>query len=649
MPARQEWSVRADGGKTDWSGPQVVVFVPDDGDLSRGFEWLRQELNGGESVVRLIGCGVTDPSSWPTWLSTHPRASSAILTEVDAYLPLDRGARLESFALDVDGWLRRVFAGDFGTLDVARAFRSTFTNRVLLQQFSAWTLLEGLSTHHPTDPIRSPDARWQAWLKPQMKPTLLERSWFALRLLAAASVLVVASLGRRAWEFVKEAPSRKKLVDLAGGLRGAPKVWVGVIGSWPYASRHVLESVKSYEAEFGVLLQDTLKPGALDAHLAGKVEAKDAVLPTLGQPALAGRYGAIGQVVSAMTGTELVASSLRGVWATARATLRAALVGPRIGIFTIEDRIQGIARVLTIDVLRAHEAEAATAKLIASHDFSGSRILWPHASAPSVTVPDLMLQAAGATTIELVHGAFADRQGVVTYAFSASSIRATWTEVEARFLEPHMRGQRCVGGFVPRAAAVERLPRPKVSRILALTNYGAGVLGPTVARFSRLGYCQQAFFEALDAAVAASGREFEVVWRPHPADDERSFAAILKRYSYLTLSRGQRSLEADLEATDLVVSSWSSALVEALRHPVPVFVHTIPYYEATGVFAAFDATRTFTTGQSLIAGFNSCLLAVERNLPGSLAAEQTLRTRFFGTSRSSRSAEMALQVSRASA
>lgn len=649
MPVRERWSVRADGAVGVTSGREHVIFVPDDGDLSLGFEWLRAavDVNPSARWFRLIGCDVTNVAIWPDWLSKHPKANAIVLTEVDAYLPFSRAARLEALAKEVDAWLTTVFGGLWGDIDPARAFRSSLTNRVLLQAFSAWVLLEGLQYHHQNDTIQSPDARWSQLLEPQEPISPQEHLKFALTLGAVVLGNAGASFGRRAWEYFKEIPSRRGLAERASTSENA-NAWIGVIGSWPYASRHVIECIKGAEwtAQFGVLLQDTLRAGGQDAHEAQRTTDHDVVFPTLQQPALDGRVGAVDQCVSATGLKELAASFVSAARVMGVATFRAALAGPKLGPFALNGDLQALARVLTIDVLRAEEARAATARLIARRSFSGTTIVWPHASAPSVGVPDLMLQKAGATTVELVHGAFADRQGVLTYAFSTPSVRATWTQAEARMLEPHTRGQRCFGGFVPRGPAVSRTARKIPQRVLALTNYGAGVLGPSVAHHSRLGYCQRAFFQALKAAVPALGYQVAVRWRPHPADHNDSFASILAGSPELELSRNVRSLEEDLESADIVVSSWSSALVEALRHPVPIFVHAIPYYEGDGVLSAFDASRVFSTPDELVSGFQQYAKALKRNASTAREPEAELRRRFFGPSGEPQPAAAALELNR---
>jgi hypothetical protein len=56
----------------------------------------------------------------------------------------------------------------------------------------------------------------------------------------------------------------------------------------------------------------------------------------------------------------------------------------------------------------------------------------------------------------------------------------------------------------------------------------------------------------------------------------------------------------------VVVTSVSTSIVEALRQPVPIFIHHIPFYEALGVHSIFSAARRFENGDQIPDGLHAC-------------------------------------------
>src|SRR5262249_33180035 len=113
-----------------------------------------------------------------------------------------------------------------------------------------------------------------------------------------------------------------------------------------------------------------------------------------------------------------------------------------------------LAKLLTVDVLRAREAFRATAALRARRSVAGTTVLWAHENSPGDVVVDQRLQAAGATTVELVH-AITEIGQQLCQSVSSTTVKAMWSYPEAETLASYRPRQRLEGGFFPRP-----MPRP---------------------------------------------------------------------------------------------------------------------------------------------------------------------------------------------
>src|SRR5262249_33251684 len=152
--------------------------------------------------------------------------------------------------------------------------------------------------------------------------------------------------------------------------RGDPSVWIAVLGHWPTASRVVVEHVaplaRRASERLGVLLLAALQPGHVK-HRSGADAERGEILPTLDAPELDGLIATVEQGVSVESARELARVlgdsarlSLAAIMRAARAPLALELDGVRVPARV--DRVH-LARLLTVDVLRAREAWQATGAL----------------------------------------------------------------------------------------------------------------------------------------------------------------------------------------------------------------------------------------------------------------------------------------------
>ena len=78
--------------------------------------------------------------------------------------------------------------------------------------------------------------------------------------------------------------------------------------------------------------------------------------------------------------------------------------------------------------------------------------------------------------------------------------------------------------------------------------------------------------DALSAVMHECGNDVEVILRPHPHEDRQQWLALFAPDCRPLLSVNA-NVHDDLAAADLVVSSMSSAAIEALACRVPIAFH----------------------------------------------------------------------------
>jgi hypothetical protein len=650
MPDREPWSAYP-GHAAQTAGQEVVILVPPEAPLSAGFEAARRALARGEPRVRVVGCGATLRESWPQWVDD---SAGLCLTELDAYLPCDRASSTSELADALRDWLAAVFDGAIDGVRAERALWASAMLRVFQPVFASWPLVLGLSQIHGQDHLLCTDSSWVggealsrlaaasggtfAYLEPPGVKT-----GFPARLMLWGAVSAWAAICFRAYEYWRERSSRERLRTLRERGGAAPSTWIGVFGDWPRATRHVIEGVghaaRLRGERIGVLLYGSLQPGLRrddDTH----GHTGSVVFPALEQPALQSNVAAVDQCASIETVGALVANGASSLLRSVRVLARMVEWGRIVKLgdlsFDLLPRIPALARLATFDVLRGNEAVRATRALLRRRSFEGARVVWPHASLTTEAVPDLLLQGAGATTYDFIHGSLYDALDVHTIGRTNSSLKVLWTEGEARVYAPLTGHQTTVGGYVPRVrAAMRRAPRDRrlagPARILALTNYVCSGRANGTKPY-RMECYQYAFFDALSGAVRSGTGPVEIRWRPHPSDDRSRVEATAARHVSLkmSLSLEPDGLSKELLWADVVLTSISSTIAEALDYALPILVHEIPFFDSAGVLSFFSPERLFCRADDLGPKLRSCLEALDAGSTDALRHEAALERALFG-------------------
>jgi hypothetical protein len=234
------------------------------------------------------------------------------------------------------------------------------------------------------------------------------------------------------------------------------------------------------------------------------------------------------------------------------------------------------------------------------------------------------LRERGAITAELVHG-MTEVTHQHTVGRTSTSLKAVWSLPEADELAPSRPSQRMLGGFMPAAAPsppVVRVPvgaRP-VNVLVASSYWITGwSLDPRLTAHYQEPFLRQA--REL-GALAVNLR-----WRPHPGDDPEAVARMCAAFPELERSRG--SVDDDLRWADVLATSVSSLIMEALDYQLPVFVHETPRWDDAHL-EVFAGERRFGLAQTLLEALAPCLDALRRGDPALLEPERALRRRLLG-------------------
>jgi hypothetical protein len=202
-----------------------------------------------------------------------------------------------------------------------------------------------------------------------------------------------------------------------------------------------------------------------------------------------------------------------------------------------------------------------------------------------------VLQEGGARTIEFYHGA-----GVETWVGASEG----QTEFRSLFIQSDAEtvsalGQKCIVGGMPQRVTPNPARPAGPRRLLILTNY--------VHRdFEAEGRHRYEPFqnEILDIAPKLRAqRDVLVRWRPHPADNPERVRKALERHPEIERSPS-RALEEDLGWCDLVVTTMSTALVEALFAGVPIFKHVLPEFRDGPNCRCYDPSRVFLWSDEVV-------------------------------------------------
>ena len=620
------------------TGPQVepgevVLLLPEPvhgevaepaGQRLRALFDAARAMTGGGGRVRVVAAGASLPDNWPGWIDECP---NLVTTELGAYRAMHPIESTRDLARLVQDWLGRV-AGDLSAdIDAAESLYASMGNRFLQPLFEAVSYASGLAAAHPGSTFHCVD---EDWLGVESLRTLVapsggrvrpeggrEPGHWRLRMAAWLGWRWLVAVGGQVRLYARAAPSRRRLAALR--RPGSPRLWLALQPDWPRINRHVLEQVAGDPtAEYGVLLTTSLQPGDVT-----KPEGTKAVWPGIPEVLLDGPSPAI---VDQIVGPDSLGGLVRGLVAGTRACVGAArrLFSQDNDLLRLAGGLdqpavaQGVARLLTVDVLQAEMVGAAVRALVERRNVRGSVVVFSILNVVDTAAANSVLKRAGATTVDFRHGSgglgwFGFHETFADFVLGRSSVDAKLVRMLGR--APLQ---------VPPPRSVASRTRGRIHHLLITTGYCHESWRPS-------GFPLRHFeVELMRGAelLAAARPDLGIRWRPHPGDDAAEITARMARFPFLTLSQGG-SLADDLAWADAVISYGGSTLTEAVQAGVPVLVHAMPSLLTYPDIALLGPERRFLYAADLPACFERLSRMCEASEEGCTVESARMFDLFF--------------------
>lgn len=559
----------------------TLLVVSSRGSGAELFERARPHL--GCQPVRIVGHGVTVKELWPSWLAE----SNVVLTELGAYRlrsGLEETTRLRSLMRQ---WLDDAFRGSMLEGSPSSVLFGGAAGRLVQGQLEMVAVARGLRLAKPArivfasadDPLAqvldlAPEKRWSS----------------RLRLAAFGAAGIVASAARQLLEVRAAAPTHRALRERAVNLP-VGSLWVVLVADWYRANRHVIDAIAGPALErgelSGILLMGTLAPGErVERTTRGRT----------GSSLWSGLH-ALGPLppdlpVAQIVGEETLAACLTTLPGDAFASLRA-LCGAVALPAVVEDgnvRLnlahdpRALATLATMDVFRARSAARAALRAAKQQKMSGSNVVFVGCATPAASAAVAVLRSQAVTSVDFVHGAGWDN--AYGHAETPADVVLTWTEPDRTVFQA--LGNRAVQMGMPTSKPPRRAGSDGSVRILLLTNYCHRDAIST-------GHSRVAFqYELLRVAAlcARRGLPWSFTWRPHPADDLEHVDRTLAVSPGVAL-QADGTLRDALGTHDVVVSSLSTSVYEALSADMPVLVHVAPEWDEAPAYSFVQPQRSF--------------------------------------------------------
>lgn len=615
---------RGTGGAVD------LVLVPRGSPLGPGFEMARRLLDRG-AHVRLVGEGVTVRTVWPEWVAGQDRL---VLTELGAYVTVESVERAAEATDDLKEWADRVFSGVVPGQRGSDIFYGAAAMRIFWHRLMAYPALVGVVASHRAGRYHCSDPRWPgigllSWLCREAGGELLpverprRRGRIASFLAVSVAALALTVL-HQVVLYLRSGRSRRKLRDIRKrSISDSKRIWLVLSPLWARSNRHVLSTVLEPLVRDGVwpgvIAYGDIRPGRKDEQRLNRFISKE-IWPGLEMSDEDLVKCSFEQVGNPESIGQLAACVWQGTVRSLKVILRFVNDGLAAGRgplkVDLSDRVPTVARLATVDVFRAVASERATARAIGRHDFGDSLVIFTASGTwPEMTVPDLLLQRAGATTVDFWHGV----TGAWYYFYPlVSSLRSYQIECDARAALCD-RWPFVVSEVTDRLLPDRDRPGRKTTNILIVSAYAHrdtlndGTLPGLPFQSELLG--------VVDQIRSVFGDRFRFRWRPHPADLDEPVREAHGGLRDVELSRGA-PLEEDARWADVIVTCFSTVAFEALSLRVPIFLHTIPGLRDFPSVLGFHRSRKFFYASEIVRPFTECIRALDEGDPTVLEPER---------------------------
>lgn len=616
--------------------PSEIIIVMPSGDLSTAFD-IAGKLLSKKKSVRLIGHGVTLKNTHPTWVS---KAENFWLTELGAYQTRKIIETRSILRKDIESWLRVTFGEIITGCDTGKLFYGTVFNRFL----GNVEMIGGILTFYEIVEFYGSKNYYclqNQWENLSVYKIIVEKfrgnlknaedsySSKKIKLLITGFATMGAVLLRQTLFYIQERASRLELKRLSDKSKAKPKTknWVVSVADWDRMNLLVNKMVSLPLLErgerLGILLAGKLTPGKrVESNLKARTKAE--LWSGLGKLKNYLARCPVEQVVSATSIPELLTLYWRFIKKSSTAIFRAATVSEDQKTFNFDftAKLFVLVKLLTQDIFDALAAEQATHKVIARYDFQDAEVIFPASGVMPFSAVDMVLQQAGAKTVDFIHGTSISWIGMIP---SPSTKRLSLLRQNNEIVASPR--QEIINTETQPIALKRSENRIKARNLLIVSNYcHRDVTGKMAHPYLPF---QDELLNIVTVIRELFPTRFNFRWRPHPADLEPGIMYTLERFENVELSRG-KSLEEDLEWADITFSSYSTVLYEALSFEMPVFLHALPANTDLPSILCFDPARRFYRATEIRQSFVECIKKLDENDPQALNFEKQIRQAWFG-------------------
>jgi hypothetical protein len=620
--------------------PTEIIIVPTGGDLSRGFE-LAKELLAQNLAVRLIGEGVNLRWTQPAWVR---ETGQLWLTELGAYHTKKLKETDWILQKDIKSWLNEVLGEVITGHDSGKVFLGSALTRLFASSDNAGSLpvlseiveLHGVKNYYYI-PGTQVSAKQIEHLIASVGGTLktvksMSFSAMRLRIVSQGFAWMAAVILRQLYFHNKEKPSRLRLNKLKKQHKVNSKYssWAVLFADFKRMNSMVVNSFVLPALEnkepVGILLAGRLVLGEILGVESREQTGNDnwtglseleAHLPEC----------RVEQIVSVESWLELFKLFVRFLKKASAAIFRIAWKPTYTGEkfkFDFSENWVDLITMLTQDVYQALSTEIATDKATLRNDFQGATVVFAVNGAVPFSIADAMLQSAGATTIDFIHGIPGTWLGMIP---SISSIR----EVQIKpNIDTEISAEQKITVTKTRCPTVfKQTNSSKPARNILLTTSYALYFSKYNGNIPWLPF-QKEMLSVVPIIRELFPDRFQFRWRAHPWDWKPAVEQTKNRVGNIELSEG-RLLNEDLEWADIVISSFSTVLGDALWYDVPVFLHTAPLSADIPAVLSFDSSRRFFLASEIRLPFLECVKNLDSGNPEALAFEKQTRRAWFET------------------
>lgn len=604
--------------------------------LETGFKKAYSIASAGRSV-RLVAHGCTLPLSQPGWVKAQTNLSLCELGQYRLGDPIQQTRELSS---SIRYWLDSIFAPAAGRRQASRIFYGSLAGRVLQPLFDAIPYAHGLAAAYPGGNFIITDNAWPGThiLQSLIEPTggrvisplpQRVRGW-RLRFTIAFLFTFLRAITGQLKNYALSKKARVFLTKHSSGDKPKPKIWLALVPNWERVNRHVIDRIAlpllERKIPFGIVCITTLAMGERTQARKEQRPTSDLPWPVLDDLKPHIKQIPLEQLVRPYSPLRFLSALCIGCVASFRIGWRLFWHGPSLAFgpyrAELDMHCRPISALATVDVLPVAMAKEALSELSERTSFTGCKVVFSSVGVADSAAADHALRQSGATTINFVHGALGD--GWYGQTENCSDYMMVWTHTDVA--NGVSQGASTLFS-PPDLTFVSRKDSRTASNILFLTNYlhndwtaAHYPLEPFLLEMLR----SQKLIEQEHPGL------FRFRWRPHPSDVKPEIERVASQYPAFELSQ-QKSLDEDLLWADIVITSPSTAILNALAADLPVFVHCPPAQRNLSEMRALAGERKFYYATELTSSFSDLVNALSEDRAAAIAPDREFYKSLVGS------------------